>query len=143
MVPEVDPVAAPGQVPTTVMSNAMRAAVKRLWGRGPQFVRVWFAGENTVVVLLGGILTESEKTLLAIEREHAVISQRAALHTALEPEVRLILETNIGRDTDAFMSGIDVDRDIASLVVTLRGSEPSSAPAVLTTPDDARRPRPV
>ncbi len=119
---------------TKVISNATRAAIKRLWGRGPTFVRVLLPNDDTVVVLLTGILTDAERSLLAVERRSAVMSQRAALHDALEPHVRAILETNLGRDTDAFMSGIDLDRDMASLIVTLCRSE-SSAPTVLITPD--------
>lgn len=110
------------EAPTNAISNQMRAVIKRLWGRGPAFVRVLFANDDTVVVLLTGILTEAEKSLLAVERDGAVISQRAALHDALEPQIRVILETNLGRETDAFMSGIDLQRDMASVVVTLGGS---------------------
>jgi uncharacterized protein YbcI len=105
---------------TTVMTNEMRAAIKRLWGRGPEYVRVLLAGEDTVVVLLTGILTGAERTLLAADQHSTVISQRGVLHAALEPEIRDILETHIGRETDAFIPGIDPARDVASLVVTLR-----------------------
>jgi uncharacterized protein YbcI len=104
---------------TTVMTNEMRAAIKRLWGRGPEYVRVLLAGEDTVVVLLAGILTGAERTLLAADRQSTVISQRGVLHAALEPEIREILEAHMGRETDAFIPGIDADRDVASLVVTL------------------------
>jgi uncharacterized protein YbcI len=101
------------------MTNEMRAACKRLWGRGPQYAQVLFAGENTVVVLLTGILTEAERTLLAADRDGVVNSARAVLHEALEPEIRAILETNTGRQTHAFVSGVDLSCDVASFVVTL------------------------
>lgn len=103
----------------TEVANAVRAACKRLWGRGPRNVQVLFAGEDTVVVMLSGILTSAERTLLAAAREVTVISQRAGLHEALEPEIRVLVEASFGRETDAFISGIDVDRDVASLVVTM------------------------
>jgi uncharacterized protein YbcI len=102
------------------MTNEMRAAVKRLWGRGPEYARVLRADKDTVVVLLSGVLTDAERTLLAARRDSTVVSARAALHEALEPEIRALVETHIGRETNAFISGIDVDRDIASVVVTLR-----------------------
>lgn len=105
--------------PTTVMTNEVRAAIKRLWGRGPEYVRVLIA-EDTVVVLLTGVLTGAERTLLTAERHGTVISQRGVLHTALEPEIRAIVETYIGRETHAFVPGIDPDRDVSSLVITLR-----------------------
>lgn len=101
------------------MTNEMRAACKRLWGRGPRYAQVLFAGPSTVVVLLTGVLTEAERTLLAADRDRVVSSARAALHEALEPEIRAILETNIGRETQAFISGVDLNSDIASFVVTL------------------------
>jgi uncharacterized protein YbcI len=104
---------------STEVANAVRAACKRLWGRGPRSVQVLFAGEDTVVVMLSGIFTSAERTLLAAAREVTVIAQRAGLHEALEPEIRVLLEATFGRETDAFISGIDVDRDVASLVVTM------------------------
>ena len=101
------------------MTNEMRAACKRLWGRGPEHAKVLFADEFTVVVLLTGILTEAERTLLAADRDTVVTSARAALHAPLEPEIRAILQANTGRDTRAFMSGVDLDSDTASFVITL------------------------
>lgn len=118
--PAVGVEAAPADARSSVMTNEMRAAVKRLWGRGPEYARVSFADENTVVVLLTGVLTEAERTLIAADRDGAVVSARGALHEALEPEIRAILEKYVGRRTYAFISGIDVDRDTASFVVTLR-----------------------
>lgn len=105
---------------SAAMTNEMRAAVKRLWGKGPKYARVLLADPDTVVVLLTGVLTNAERTLVAARRDSTVVSARAALHEALEPEIRALVETYVGRETDAFMSGIDVDRDIASVVVTLR-----------------------
>lgn len=105
--------------PSLTTTNEVRAACKRLWGRGPEYAQVLFADENTVVVLLTGILTEAERTLLAVDHDRVVSSARAALHEAFEPEVRAILTTNTGRETRAFMSGIDLRCDSASFVVTL------------------------
>lgn len=107
------------QTQTTVMTNEMRAAVKRLWGRGPEFVRVLIA-EDAVVLVLTGVLTGAERTLLTAGLHGTVISQRSVLHAALEPEIRALVETHLGRETDAFIPGIDTDRDVASLVITLR-----------------------
>jgi uncharacterized protein YbcI len=104
---------------TMVMTNELRAVVKRLWGRGPEHVRVLLE-DDTVVVLLSGVLTGAERTLLAADRHGTVISQRGVLHTALEPEIRAIVETHVGRETDAFVPGIDAERDVSSLVITLR-----------------------
>lgn len=104
---------------TISITNEMRAACKRLWGRGPEYAQVLFAGENTVVVLLTGILTEAERTLIAVDRDRVVSSARAALHEALEPEFRSILEKHSGRETRAFIPGVDLSCDIASFVVTL------------------------
>jgi len=104
----------------STMSNEVRAVCKRHWGRGPEWAGVIHAGDDTVVVLLNGILTHAERSLLAVDHAHLVLSTRAALHEVLEPEIRAILERNMGRQTDAVMSGVDVDRDMASIVVTLR-----------------------
>lgn len=102
------------------MSNEVRAVCKRHWGRGPEWAGVLHAGDDAVVVLLSGILTHAERSLLAVDQDHLVHSTRAALHEALEPEIRAILERNLGRRTHAVMSGVDLDRDTASIVVTFR-----------------------
>ena len=103
-----------------VMANEMRAALKRLCGRGPEHTQVMFAREDTIVVLFDGVLTNAERTLLTVDCHGAVVSARAALHQALEPDIRAILERNIGRDVHAFLAAIDVDRDVGSFVITLR-----------------------
>jgi len=105
--------------PSVTMANEMRAACKRAWGRGPTYAQVLYAGEDTIVVLLTGVLTHAERTLLAIARDRVVRSARAALHQALEPEIRTILETNTGRETRAFIPGVDLNADVVSFVVTL------------------------
>jgi uncharacterized protein YbcI len=105
--------------PFLAITNQMRAACKRVWGRGPEYARVLFADEDTIVVLLTGILTGAERSLLAIDRDRVVSSARAFLHDVLEPEIRAIMEANTGRQTQAFISGVDLTCDIASFVVTL------------------------
>jgi uncharacterized protein YbcI len=105
---------------TTTMSNEVRAVCKRHWGRGPEWASVLHADDDTIVVLLTGILTHAERSLLAVDQNRLVRSTRVALHEVLEPEVRAILERHTGRETDAVMSGIDVERDVASIVITLR-----------------------
>ncbi len=105
--------------PSLTISNEMRAACKRLCGRGPEYAQVLFADENTIVVLLTGILTQAEQSLLAVDHDRVVTSARTALHQALEPEIRAILENNTGRETHAFISGVDLNSDTASFVVTL------------------------
>ena len=111
------PVAAVLEV--AAVANGVRAACKRMWGRGPRDVQVLLADPDTVVVLLSGTLTNAERTLLGGERDSTVMSQRAALHEALEPEVRALVEVNLGRQTHAFMSGVDLQRDVTSFVVTM------------------------
>jgi uncharacterized protein YbcI len=113
--------------PSVTITNELRAACKRLWGRGPENAQVLFADESTVVVMLSGVLTEAERTLLAVDRDPVVGSSRAALHAAVEPELRAILETNTGRATHAFISGVDLNRDVASFVVTLADDDPEDA----------------
>ena len=116
------------EIPSVTITNEMRAACKRLWGRGPEYAQVLFAGDDTVVMLLTGILTEAERSLLAVDRDRVVRSARAGLHEALEPEIRTILETNTGRETQAFIAGVDLNCDIASFVVTLARETDADVP---------------
>jgi uncharacterized protein YbcI len=120
--PELNPVLDPASVDGAVarMSNEVRAVCKRHWGRGPEWAGVLNAGNDAVVVLFNGFLTHAERSLLAVDQSSLVQSTRAALHELLEPDIRAILERNVGRETDAVMCGVDVERDVASIVVTFR-----------------------
>jgi uncharacterized protein YbcI len=113
-----DPMSVDTPVPT--MSNEVRAACKRLWGRGPVWAEVLDAGEDTILVLLKGILTDADHSLLSVDRNGLVASRRAALLEVMEPDIRDILARNLSRETDAFITGINVEQDMASIVVTLR-----------------------
>ena len=125
--PEFDVVDLGGAAPPTVIAppgsptirNKVRAVHKRLFGRGPKDVRLWFLQPDTIVMLLAGTLSPSERSLVHIGRHASVLAARNALHEALEPELRVILEQELHRKTKAFIAGIDLEHDVVSLVVTL------------------------
>ncbi|HEX4008619.1 MAG TPA: Na-translocating system protein MpsC family protein [Solirubrobacteraceae bacterium] len=109
-------IAPPG---AATICNSLRAVYKRLLGRGPKDVRLWFLQPDTIIMLLAGTLTASERSLLDVGQPAIVLAARIALYDALEPELRTILEQELHRKTKAFIPGIDLKRDIVSLVVTL------------------------
>jgi uncharacterized protein YbcI len=104
--------------PLLQLANEIRRLHKQAIGRGPADVRVLPAGP-VVLVLLEGTLTPAETSLLRIGRHDCVLTARHALYEALEPDLRTIVERGLGRRTVGFMPGVDIIRDITSLVVTI------------------------
>ncbi len=121
-VPARDSVAAPTAIVppgSATICNSLGAAYKRLLGRGPQDIRLWLLQPDTILILLVGTQTTSERTLVETGRVDDVLAGRNALHGLLEPDLRTILEQELHRRTNAFIAGMDVQRDVVSLVVTL------------------------
>jgi uncharacterized protein YbcI len=99
--------------------NAMVGVYKQAFGRGPTKVRAHFAGPDLLVVLLEQTLTVAERNLVALGQHERLRELRLFTHDTLEDELRSIVERALGRRTIAFMSGIDISRDLSVELLTL------------------------
>ena len=82
-------------------------------------MRLWFVRPGTVVILLSGTLTTFERSLVAAGQPGTVLEWRRTVHDLLEPELRTLVEQELHRRTSAFVAGMDLKRDVVSLVLTL------------------------
>jgi uncharacterized protein YbcI len=105
-----------------VLRNISRAIVelyKVQFGRGPETVSSRFAGPDTLITLLGNTLTPVERTMRDMGEQQRLRDIRMMFQYATEEKFRAIVEEMTGRQVIAFMSGIDVLRDVSCEVFTL------------------------
>ena len=105
--------------PLLGVCNAMVGVYKQAFGRGPTKARAHFAGPDLLVVLLEHTLTVGERNLVALGQHERLRELRLFTHYALEDELRSIVERALDRRTIAFMSGIDIRRDLSVELMTL------------------------
>jgi uncharacterized protein YbcI len=100
------------------VSRAMVRIYKEQFGRGPERVRSHYAGPDAIVCFLEQTLTPVERTLAAIGEQQRLRDMRMLFQYAAEAEFRGAIEEITGRRVSAFVSGIDVDADVASELFT-------------------------
>ena len=103
----------------STISNEMVGIYKDQFGRGPTKTRTNWAGPDVLVTTLESTLTAAEHTLLALGhqarlRELRMLFQYAEIERFCAPVQRLT-----GRHVRAFLSGIDVDADVATEMFVL------------------------
>ncbi|HET6864289.1 MAG TPA: Na-translocating system protein MpsC family protein [Solirubrobacteraceae bacterium] len=127
--------AANEQSPLVEISNAMVALYKEAFGRGPTKARARFVGDDTLLVTLESSLTVAERNLVAMGEHQRLREARLFLADALEGQFRAIVEQALGRQTLAYVSGLDTARDLTIKVFTLEPAGERSAPSA---PETAR-----
>jgi uncharacterized protein YbcI len=107
------------------LNAALARAVVRLhhkhMGRGPSTARAFFR-ENTVVVVVEGVMTLAERSLAAGGRQGAVRDIHRDLVEVMRTDLTAAAEDLTNRRVAALMSDIDVESDVASVVLVLDGA---------------------
>jgi uncharacterized protein YbcI len=106
------------------VSNEMVRLYKTQFGRGPTRARTNWAGPDTLISTLENSLTPAERNMVALGEHQRLRDTRMFFQYASEERFREIIERLSGRKVRAFVSGIDVERDVSSEVFYL---EPRSA----------------
>jgi uncharacterized protein YbcI len=101
------------------LSRALTRLYKEQFGRGPEKALSYFLGPDAVVCLLYDSLTPVERSMLEMDERQRLRDIRMLFQYATEDKFRAAVEEATGRKVRAFMSGIDVDRDISCEVFTL------------------------
>jgi len=101
------------------ISRAMVRLYKEQFGRGPESVSTHYSGPDTIVTILGNSLTPVERTMRDIGEEQRLRDIRLMFQHATEPKFRAAVEQATGRRVIGFMSGMDVNNDLACEVFTL------------------------
>jgi uncharacterized protein YbcI len=110
------------------ISNEMVGLYKTLFGRGPTRARTSFAGPDTLVCTLENSMTPAEKTMVELGERQRMRDVRLFFQYATEDRFREVIERNTGRDVRGFVSGMDVEQDIAAeLFYLVPQAEPESS----------------
>jgi len=96
------------------VSNAMVRLYKELFGRGPTKTRTHFAGPDLLVSTLENSLTPIERTMVAAGEHERVRDLRMHFQYISEADFTGVVEEITGRKVRAFVSGMDIEHDIAS-----------------------------
>ena len=116
LVPDLEPAAGPTLMDVT---NAVVSACKAHTGKGPMRAKAHLRS-NALSVVLRDWMTVAESTLVAGGRKDLVAESRRHLHQRVADATRSSVEEATGRNVTATRSHIDVDRNTATVVFTLR-----------------------
>lgn len=104
---------------TLEVSNAMVRIYKNQFGRGPTSTRTDYAGSNTLICTLYGSMTPAEKTLTNMGESEKTRDLRLLLQYAAETQLRDEVTRITRRTVVAFVSGVDVQQDVAAEIFYL------------------------
>jgi len=82
-------------------------------GRGPQSAST-FHKDNVIVTLLYNVMTQAERSLAAADQADAVTHMRHLFQKTMEADFVQAVERLTGAHVTAFISGNNIDPDIAS-----------------------------
>jgi uncharacterized protein YbcI len=112
-----------GQAVSLRLSNEMVRLYKDLFGRGPSTARAHFAGPDCVVVTLERSLTPAEQSMVELGELQRLRDMRLFFQHAREQDFRAAVERIVGRRVRAFISGMDVEQDVAAEIFYLHPEE--------------------
>jgi len=104
---------------TLEISNALVRIYKSQFGRGPTSTRTEYAGDNTVICSLHGSMTAAEHNLVKMGEQQQLRGIRLLFQYASETEFRDEVERITQRTVVGFISGMDVEQDVAAEVFYL------------------------
>ena len=96
------------------VSSAMVRLYKEMFGRGPTKARSSFAGRDLLVCTLEDSLTPAERNMVKLGERQRLRDTRMYFQHATEQDFKDAVEQITGRPVRAFVSGIDVDKDISA-----------------------------
>lgn len=100
------------------VSNEAVALVRRYSGRGPTEARTTIDRDHVLVVMRNQ-LTTHERTLTEHGYAQLVLDSRRALQDILRPELAAFVEEHLGRKVIGFMSGNQIEPDMAGEIFVL------------------------
>jgi uncharacterized protein YbcI len=101
-----------GVSPLEAVCNAMIRLHKEQFGRGPTRARAYFNGSDGLTCVLQEVLLPAERRLVELGDAERVREARIAFQAATEDEFTSAVEKILGRDVQAFASGVDPVNDV-------------------------------
>lgn len=107
--------------PLQAVADVVARHYKDQFGRGPQRCRAYFAGRDSVLVVLDGTMSPAERRLTDLGEGDRVRGARAALQRAVQDEVVEAVAGVVGRPVLHAVTGMDVDHDVATELFVISG----------------------
>ena len=101
------------------LSREMVRLYKELFGRGPTKARSDFAGTDILICTLEESFTPAEQALVSLGEFQRLRDTRTYFQHATEDKCRAVVERVLNRKIRAFVSGVDVERDVSSEIFYL------------------------
>jgi uncharacterized protein YbcI len=100
------------------ITSALVGIHTKYLGRGPQRASTFYH-DNVIVTLMYGVLTRAERALVETNHGEAVTQLRHLMQQTMTADFREAIERLTGRKVLAFISGTNLDPDVASAVFVL------------------------
>src|SRR3954464_7375920 len=104
------------------ISREMVRLYKEQFGRGPTKARTEFAGPDIVISTLEDSFTPAERRMAEMGESQRLRDTRTFFQHATEAEFCAVVERLLKRRVRAFVSGIDVERDVSAEVFYLEAA---------------------
>jgi uncharacterized protein YbcI len=104
----------------TAVTEAMVAMHERYHHRVPTSAKTQLLEEDLLAVVMGGVYTDVEKTMIELQRAPAVQETRSAFQEAMQDRFIKTIERLSGREVLAFISNSHVGPDIEIELFVLR-----------------------
>jgi uncharacterized protein YbcI len=115
-----DPEPLAGGELNAAVTSALVGIHHRYLGRGPEAATTFHHG-NVLVTLMNEVLTHAEKSLARSDQVDAVNHIRRLFQETMEADFREAVERLTGRKVLVFISGNQIDPDVAAEVFVLDG----------------------
>ncbi len=124
MTDDTMPAPGPGRLQGGELNQAITSALvaihNKYLGRGPKSASTFYQG-SVVVTLMHGVLTHAETVLRETEQSEAVNQLRHLFQETMQADFTQAVEQLSGRKVVAFISGNNLDPDVAAEVFILDG----------------------
>lgn len=111
-----------GEELLAAVTKSMVALHERYHHRAPVTAKTQQLGDDLIAVVMGGVYTDVEKTMIELQRGRVVQETRSAFQEAMQQRFIDEIERLSGRDVLAFISNHHVGPDLEVELFMLRGT---------------------
>ncbi len=115
-----------GEELLTAVTEEMVTLHERYHHRIPASAKTQLLEDDLIAVVMGGVYTDVEKTMIELQRSTLVQETRSAFQEAMQQRFIEAIERLSGREVLAFVSNSHVGPDIEIELFVLRPSLPSA-----------------
>jgi uncharacterized protein YbcI len=108
----------------TAVTEAMVSLHEHYYHRVPASAKTQLLENDLIAVVMGGVYTDVEKTMIELQRVTLVQETRSAFQEAMQDRFIAVIEELSGREVLAFISNSHVGPDIEIELFVLRPAAP-------------------